>query len=104
MSTPLTIRIERGADGQSVLLAVGEIDASNVDDFADALNAAAGDGTEVLTVDLSEVDYLDSAAINALVPHAESVQIVANPVLLRVLLVSGLGELTKIRSAAESDS
>lgn len=103
MSAPLTIRIERGADGKSALLAVGEIDASNVDDFADALNAAATDGTEILTVDLSEVDYLDSAAINALVPHAESVQIIANPVLLRVLLVSGLGELTKIRSAAESD-
>jgi len=103
MSTPLTIRVERGADGKSALLAVGEIDASNVDDFADALNAAATDGNGVLTVDLSEVDYLDSAAINALVPHAESVQIIANPVLLRVLLVSGLGELTKIRSAAESD-
>ena len=103
MSTPLTIRTEPGADGRPVLLAVGEIDASNVDDFADALNAAAPDRTEVLTVDLSEVDYLDSAAINALVPHAESVQIIANPVLLRVLLVSGLGELTKIRSAAESD-
>ncbi|APE15470.1 STAS domain-containing protein [Mycolicibacterium pallens] len=103
MSTPLNIRIERAADGQLALLATGEIDASNVGDFAEALNAGAGDGTDVLTVDLSAVDYLDSAAINALVPHAESVQIIANPVLMRVLLVSGLGELTKIRSATESD-
>ncbi len=103
MSTPLNIRIERAADGQLALLATGEIDASNVGDFAEALNAGAGDGTDLLTVDLSAVDYLDSAAINALVPHAESVQIIANPVLMRVLLVSGLGELTKIRSATESD-
>jgi anti-anti-sigma factor len=103
MSTPLNIRIERAADGQLALLATGEIDASNVGDFAEALNAGASNGTDVLTVDLSAVDYLDSAAINALVPHAESVQIIANPVLMRVLLVSGLGELTKIRSATESD-
>ncbi|MCV7218770.1 STAS domain-containing protein [Mycobacterium crocinum] len=103
MSTPLNIRIERAADGQLALLATGEIDASNVGDFAEALNAGASDGTDLLTVDLSAVDYLDSAAINALVPHAESVQIIANPVLMRVLLVSGLGELTKIRSATESD-
>ena len=103
MSTPLNIRIERAADGQLALLAAGEIDASNVGEFAEALNTGARDGTDVLTVDLSAVDYLDSAAINALVPHAESVQIIANPVLMRVLLISGLGELTKIRSAADSD-
>jgi anti-anti-sigma factor len=103
MSTPLSVRIERAGDGQLVLLATGEIDASNVADFAAALNAGASDGADVLTVDLSAVDYLDSAAINALVPHAESVQIIANPVLMRVLMVSGLGELTKIRSAAETD-
>jgi anti-anti-sigma factor len=103
MSTPLSIRIERAADGQPVLLAAGEIDASNVDDFAEALKAGAGDGTESLTVDLSAVDYLDSAAINVLVPHAESLQIIANPILMRVLMISGLGELAKIRSASDLD-
>jgi anti-anti-sigma factor len=103
MSSPLTVHIERAADGQLVLQAAGEIDASNVADFAEALDAGASDGTDVLTVDLSAVEYLDSAAINALVPHADSVQIIANPVLMRVLMVSGLGELAKIRSASESD-
>ncbi|KAA0112090.1 STAS domain-containing protein [Mycolicibacterium sp. P1-5] len=103
MSTPLTIRIERATDGQPVLLASGEIDASNVDDFAEALNTEASDGTDSITVDLSAVDYLDSAAINALVPHAESLQIIANPILMRVLLVSGLGELAKIRAASDLD-
>ena len=88
MSTPLTVRIERAADGQLVLLATGEIDASNVGEFAEALNAGADGGSDILTVDLSAVDYLDSAAINALVPHAESLHIIANPVLMRVLIVS----------------
>ncbi|WP_431232591.1 STAS domain-containing protein [Mycolicibacterium psychrotolerans] len=101
MSTPLTVRVERAADGRLVLRAAGEIDASNVADFADALNAAVNG--EALAVDLSAVDYLDSAAINALVPHAESIEIIANPVLMRVLTVSGLAELAKIRPAAECD-
>ncbi|MCV7348336.1 STAS domain-containing protein [Mycolicibacterium rhodesiae] len=101
MSTPLTVRVDRAADGQLVLRAAGEIDASNVADFAEALDAAV-DGDSTLNVDLSAVDYLDSAAINALVPHAESLQIIANPLLMRVLTVSGLAELAKIRSATES--
>jgi anti-anti-sigma factor len=102
MSTPLTVRTERKPDGQVVLLAEGEIDASNVAGFAEALNAGVADGTDTITVDLSAVEYLDSAAINALAPHAESLQIVANPVLMRVLMVSGLAELAKIRPAANS--
>ncbi|MCV7176196.1 STAS domain-containing protein [Mycolicibacterium sphagni] len=101
MSTPLTVRTERKADGQVVLLATGEIDASNVADFAEALNAGVADSTDVITVDLSAVDYLDSAAINALAPHAESLQIIANPVLMRVLMVSGLTELAKIWPATD---
>ncbi|QEN14879.1 STAS domain-containing protein [Mycolicibacterium sp. ELW1] len=102
MSTPLTVTVETAADGRNVLRAAGEIDASNVADFAEALTAAVNGGS-ALNVDLSAVDYLDSAAINALVPHAESLEIIANPVLMRVLTVSGLAELTKIRPAAEPD-
>jgi HptB-dependent secretion and biofilm anti anti-sigma factor len=101
MSTPLTVRIDRAADGQLVLFAIGEIDASNVADFTDALNAGTGGNGDTLTVDLSAVEYLDSAAINALAPHAESLTIIANPVLMRVLMVSGLTELARIRPASE---
>jgi anti-anti-sigma factor len=104
MSTPLTVRIDRAADGQVVLFATGEIDASNVADFTQALNAGTGGDVDTLTVDLSAVEYLDSAAINALAPHAESLQIIANPVLMRVLTVSGLAELAKIRPAPATDT
>ena len=101
MSTPLTVRIDRSDDGQLVLFAIGEIDASNVADFSNALEAGTGDNGDRLTVDLSEVEYLDSAAINALAPHAEALTIIANPVLMRVLMVSGLTELAKVRPASE---
>lgn len=104
MSTPLTVRIDRAADGRLVLFAAGEIDASNVADFAEALDAGTNGDSDTLTVDLSEVEYLDSAAINALAPHAETLQIIANPVLLRVLTVSGLAELARIQPAPSSDA
>jgi HptB-dependent secretion and biofilm anti anti-sigma factor len=102
MSTPLSVHSERGSDGTVVLVAVGEIDASNVEGFAAAVNASAADTTDTLTVDLSAVEYMDSAAINALAPHAESLQIIANPVLMRVLTVSGLAQLAKIFPASGS--
>jgi anti-anti-sigma factor len=103
MSTPLSVHSEHGADGGLVLRAVGEVDASNVADFAKALQDALN-GNGVLTVDLSAVDYLDSAGINALVPHAESLHIIANPILMRVLRVSGLEDLATISAAPPSPS
>ena len=102
MSTPLTVRTEHDPDGGVVVYAAGEIDASNVADFAQALANGANGGT--LTVDLSAVDYLDSAGINALVPHAESLHVIANPLLLRVLRVSGLDELATVQPAPPSPS
>jgi anti-anti-sigma factor len=102
MSTPLTVHIDQGADGRPVLFATGEIDASNVAYFAEALHTGTGGDADTLTVDLSGVEYLDSAALNALAPHAESLQIIANPVLMRVFRVSGLAELTSIAPASDS--
>lgn len=97
--TPLTVHTERGADDQVVVHAAGEIDASNVASFAKAVDAGLAEAADTLTVDLSAVDYLDSAAINVLVPHAELLSIIANPLLLRVLQISGLDKLTTVRPA-----
>jgi len=58
-------------DGSTVLTATGEIDQSNADTFAVALadaTVAPGDGP--VTVDLTAVEYLDSAALAALFSHA----------------------------------
>lgn len=102
MSTPLTLHTGQDAEGRVVVSAAGEIDASNVGDFAKALQDALNRGG-LVTVDLTAVEYLDSAAINALVPQAESLHIVANPVLMRVLRVSGLEKLTTVETPPSAD-
>jgi anti-anti-sigma factor len=103
MATSLTLDTAHGDDGKPVLVAVGEIDLSNIDTFAEALTAAVTDTAKsggTLTVDLSAVEYLDSAAINALFPHAEHIHVIAHPLLIRVFAISGLTELTTIEPAA----
>lgn len=62
-----------------------------------ATEATGGDGA--LLVDLSAVEYLDSAAINTLAAHADRIELVAHPILMPVLRISGLTELTTIESA-----
>lgn len=102
MTTPLTLDTARGSNGNFVLLAAGEIDMSNIDVFSRALASAAdeADGdVGALLVDLSAVEYLDSAAINILAAHANSIKLVAHPVLMPVLRVSGLAELITIEPA-----
>jgi len=102
MSTQLTLDTVRGDDGKLALVAAGEIDLSNVDTFTRALSAAideaAGSGGP-LTVDLSAVEYLDSAAINVLFPHADQIRVIAHPFLVRVFAISGLSELATIEPA-----
>jgi anti-anti-sigma factor len=95
----------RGDDGKVVLIAAGEIDLSNIDAFSQALDAAiaeAGSGG-TLTVDLRAVEYLDSAAINVLFPHADQIHLIVHPLLTRVFTISGLDELTTIESAPPAE-
>ncbi len=96
MATPLELSTRPGADGTPVVTAVGEIDMSNADRFRDALRAAAEGGQFV--VDLTGVEYLDSAGINALFAHASRVRLIATPLLAPVLTISGLADITSVRS------
>ncbi len=100
MTTPVTVATSRGADGRIVLTAAGELDMTNIDRFNQALAEAlsAADGTPV-DVDLRRVEYLDSGAINALFQHADRVHLVANPILLPVLTISGLTDVTSVETA-----
>lgn len=100
MPTLLTLDTARGDDGKISLVAVGEIDLSNIEAFTQALTTAsteAGGAGGKLTVDLSAVEYLDSAAINALFARADDIDLIANPVLMSILSVSGLSELVDVR-------
>jgi anti-anti-sigma factor len=101
MATSLTLDTARN-DGKVVLIAAGEIDLSNVDAFNQALTAAtteAGSNGGTLIVDLSAVEYLDSAAINALFARADHIQLIAHPLLMPILTVSGLTELVTVEPA-----
>ncbi|WP_329141548.1 STAS domain-containing protein [Streptomyces sp. NBC_00670] len=93
MTTPLTLTPGRHPDGRPRLTASGEIDMSNVDALVRALEDTPGP----LVLDLSAVEYLDSAGLSALFVHADRPELVANPLLAPVLTVSGLTDLLEVR-------
>jgi anti-sigma B factor antagonist len=96
MTTPLTLSTGQRPDGTAVLTAVGEIDMSNAGQLRDALDRA---GTGPLVLDLTSCDYLDSAGLTVLFTHADHIELVAAPLLVPVLKISGLSELTEVRQA-----
>jgi anti-sigma B factor antagonist len=96
MTTPLTLSTDQRPDGTAVLTAVGEIDMSNAGQLRDAL-AQAGDAP--LVIDLTSVEYLDSAGLTVLFGHADHIELVATPLLVPVLKISGLTEITDVRQA-----
>jgi anti-anti-sigma factor len=100
MPTLLTLDTARATDGRLVLTATGEIDLSNVEPFGQALTLAVADagssGGSTLLVDLSGVEYLDSAAVNVLLPYAEQIRVIAHPHLVRIFDVSGFSELASV--------
>ncbi len=106
MATPLELSTRHDGDGTLVVSAVGEIDMSNVDQFRAALGAAAaalreaaaGAPGDRFVVDLTGVDYLDSAGIHAVYAVAPAVRLVASPLLSPVLDISGLLGITSIRA------
>jgi anti-anti-sigma factor len=103
MQTSLTLDTARRKDGQLLLIAAGEIDLSNIDTFKQALTTAITESTtnDMLTVDLAAVQYVDSAAINVLCAHADSIHtLIAHPLLMNILTISGLTELVTIEAAA----
>jgi anti-anti-sigma factor len=103
MPTSLTLDTARCNDGKPVLIAAGEIDLSNIDAFNRALSAAisaAVSSGETLTVDLSAVEYLDSAAINVLFARADDIRLIAHPLLIPILTISGLAELVAVETAS----
>jgi len=94
MSTPLRLTTDRRPDGTTILAAAGEIDMSNAGDFSAALAGAAGDGRFV--IDLSGVEYIDSAGLAAIFPYVQRVRLIANPLLAPVLTIAGLDDLTTV--------
>jgi anti-anti-sigma factor len=102
MQTSLTLDTARQKDGKLRLTAKGEIDLSNIDAFKQALTTAITESTtnDMLTVDLAAVEYVDSAAINVLCAHADNIHtLIAHPLLMNILTISGLTELVTTEAA-----
>jgi anti-anti-sigma factor len=95
VATPLELSTRASADGIPVVTVAGEIDMSNAGRFRDALGlaAAAVDGGSFV-VDLTGVEYLDSAGVHVLFAHASRIRLIAGPLLEPVLTVSGLSGIT----------
>ncbi|GIF08430.1 STAS domain-containing protein [Actinoplanes siamensis] len=98
MTTALTLTTGQDQDGAPVLVAAGEIDMSNAERFTAALSEAITDRREPLVVDLTAVEYLDSAGLAALFHHADRIEVVTGPLLSPLLAVSGLADLTTVRT------
>ncbi|MGW5354147.1 STAS domain-containing protein [Streptomyces sp. NPDC004031] len=96
MTTPLTLTYSKRQDGAVVLRAAGEVDLSNCAELAAAADRALGHGPGPLVVDLSAVEYLDSAGLNELLVRAHRIEIVAASLLGPVLTICGLTELTTV--------
>ncbi|MFE0806392.1 STAS domain-containing protein [Streptomyces sp. NPDC058794] len=92
MTTLLTLTPSRRPDGVTQLTAVGEIDMSNTEALARAIETTDGP----LVIDLTEVEYLDSAGLSVLFRHIDRIQLIATPLLAPVLEVSGLADLTTV--------
>lgn len=100
MSTALTFTTGRRADGAVVLAAAGEIDMSNAGAFAEALaETRPAEAQSPVVVDLTAVEYLDSAGLAALFPHVEHLHLVASPLLAPLLTVAGLDDITTVQDA-----
>ncbi|MFJ2740561.1 STAS domain-containing protein [Streptomyces sp. NPDC087440] len=100
MTTPLTLTPGHCPDGTALLTATGEVDMSNCAALAAALDGTAG---RPLVLDLTAVEYLDSAGLSVLFAHADHVTLVATALLTPVLTISGLADLTTVHDSLLPD-
>ncbi|CQR65719.1 STAS domain-containing protein [Streptomyces leeuwenhoekii] len=92
MTTPLSLTPSRRSDGATLLTVVGEIDMSNTDAFATAIETTDGP----VVVDLTAVEYLDSAGLSVLFSHSDRIEVIASSLLAPVLSISGLADLVTV--------
>ncbi|WP_035857315.1 STAS domain-containing protein [Cryptosporangium arvum] len=104
MTAPLRITTGVTEDGRARLTATGEIDLSNAADFRDRLAAEVTPDGSRLLVDLTGVDYLDSAALAALFVHADRIEVHIAPLNEYLLTVCGLTQLTDVHVIRPEDS
>jgi anti-anti-sigma factor len=87
------------AEQPPVVIATGDIDLANVNEFSEVLDRAAANN-DAITVDLSDVTYCDSAAVRALFAVAETTKlaliVAATGPILTLLSISGLDRVATV--------
>lgn len=91
----LRVVVDEAPDGQPPLVRVsGDIDLANVARFEESMVSARGD-SPVLTVDLTGVNYCDSAAVRALFALAATTRL--------TMVVSPAGQITTLLAISGLD-
>jgi len=87
------------AEQPPVVIATGDIDLANVNEFSEVLDRAAANN-DAITVDLSDVTYCDSAAVRALFAVAATTKLAlivpATGPILTLLSISGLDRVANV--------
>jgi anti-anti-sigma factor len=87
------------AEQPPVVIATGDIDLANVNEFSAVLDRAAANN-DAITVDLSDVTYCDSAAVRALFAVAATTKLAlivpATGPILTLLSISGLDRVATV--------
>jgi len=87
------------AEQPPVVIATGDIDLANVNEFSEVLDRAAANN-DAITVDLSDVTYCDSAAVRALFAVAATTNLAlivpATGPILTLLSISGLDRVATV--------
>lgn len=90
-----------GPQGTPVVTVAGEIDPAAASQLDELLRAAGKDSRQV-TVDLSAVDYLDTAGIGVLFDHAAKITLVvllaADSLIAPVVTTGGLDRVATVRT------
>ena len=91
-------------NGKAVVRVVGEIDLETAPALESRLVELAGSGTRVVTVDMAEIDFIDSTGLHALVVGYRALRALGGDLLVqspsrnavRILELSGLDKVVKV--------
>jgi len=110
MNTDINFDVaETDRDGAAVLAVQGEVDISTAPELRERLLALAERGTTVAVVDLSEVSFVDSTALGALVSGVKRLRnaggdlrlVVTQPRITKVFEITGLTDVFHIFASAD---
>ena len=95
------LRVSVSADGVTVVSLSGEVDMFNAQTIVETVSAVLGGGEDEIVIDVTDVDFMDSQGLNALVQSATLVRAAdgrlvvrnPNPALQIFLSLTGIDQL-----------